>query len=401
MRVVKFGGSSVATPILIHDIAKYLKSIVVNGEKLVVVVSAMGDETDVLVNLASQIVNKPCGRELDQLLATGEIRSISLLALALNTIGVNAISLSAQQVGLFAEGDYQNAKVQNINVQCINEKLEEYDILVVAGFQGINSNDEVVTLGRGGSDTTAVALACALGVECEVYTDVYGVYSTDPRRCKNAKKLDNISFDEMIELSTLGAKVMHNRSIMLAKKYNTNVYVAKSLSDVKGTLIMNKESIGTIKESNNITAVTVQDEVLRTTVDYDNKVNIKIEKQILSMLNENKINHDMISQVNIENNNYFTFVTPMEQKDLVCDLMSRFGLLEIKVKHDIYSRISIVGCGLKESGGMISEILDLFDKNSINFYQISTSDLSVSFLISFDDLDSALNKIMEKFNLVD
>jgi len=236
--ILKFGGSSVATTEKIMDIAKYLKKRCDNGEKLIVVVSAMGKTTDGLLAMASDLSSNPDRRELDQLMAVGEQTTIALMTIALQEIGLKARSFTGAQAGIQTTGIHTKSQVERIKIELIGAALEELNVAVVAGFQGIDDHGNVTTLGRGGSDTTAVALAAAFHGKAEIYTDVNGVYRTDPRVYPQAKKIDTISYEEMMEMSALGAKVMEMRSVELGKKYQVPIYVGQTLSDGGGTLIM-------------------------------------------------------------------------------------------------------------------------------------------------------------------
>nr|DAD54173.1 TPA_exp: Aspartokinase [Clostridium autoethanogenum DSM 10061] len=235
--VQKYGGSSVGTPEKIKNVAKTVVSRVENGDSLVVVVSAMGDTTDDLIALSKKITDTPDKRELDALLSTGEMMSCALLAMAIKDLGYDAVSYTAYQIGIKTSGQYGKSLICDINGEKIKKSLDEGKVVIAAGFQGINDKGDITTLGRGGSDTSAVAIAVKLKGSCEIYTDVDGIYSVDPRKYKDAKKLDEIDYEEMLELSSLGAQVMHSRSIELAQKYNIPVYVGLSNSDIRGTVI--------------------------------------------------------------------------------------------------------------------------------------------------------------------
>ena len=246
--VHKYGGTSVATTEKIMNIAKYLGSVKDAGNDVVVVVSAMGKTTDALIKLAREITDKPDSREMDRLMSTGEQQTIALLSIALQTLGYEAISLTGAQAGIKTSGHYMKNKIDGINGKEIKEHLSEGKIVVVAGFQGINEAGDVTTLGRGGSDTSAVALAAALGGRCEIYTDVDGIYTIDPRIYKKAKKLPVISYDEMMELAFLGAGVMEPRAVELGSKYGVEIYVGKSLGEKNGTIITSVEKVKENKE---------------------------------------------------------------------------------------------------------------------------------------------------------
>ncbi len=398
IKVLKFGGTSVATPKKIIAIAEYLYKRISEGEKLIVVASAMGKDTDTLIKYAKEVSKKPTGRELDQLLVTGEVRTISLMAMALSNLGVKALSLKADQLGVYAQGDYQNAKIHDIDISFIKESLKEYDALIVAGFQGLNYKNELVTLGRGGSDTSAVAIAGRLGVNCEIYTDVDGIYSTDPRICTNAKKLDYISYEEMNELSSLGATVMHNRSITLASKFNIDVYVGKTLSEENGTIITNKTR--KTMEENLVTAVATEKDVLSISVRFDS--GSEIENIIMQLFAEKNINIDMISQVYSEQETNFAFTCSHEDDIKVSEVISK--IKENKaVKHiqtKSYAKLSVVGLGMRDASGVVGRVFQTLRNFRVNFYQVTTSEISISMLIKKEDLEVAVNSIVNEFGIV-
>ncbi len=399
IKVLKFGGSSVATPEKINAIAEYLYKRICKGEKLVVVASAMGKETDILIKLANEVSKKPVGRELDQLLVTGEIRTVALMAMALNNLGAKAMSLKADQLGIHAKGDYQNAKIHDIDIDFIKENLNEYDALIVAGFQGVNYKNELVTLGRGGSDTSAVAIAGSLGVACEIYTDVDGIYSTDPRICPIAKKLDYISYEEMNELSSLGATVMHNRSITLASKFNIDIYVGKTLSKERGTVIMNKDK--NTMEQNVVTAVATEKEVFSISIRFESGSDI--DNIIMQHIAESKINIDMISQVYFEQETNFAFTCSQDDADKVSEIISKIkenkAIKHIQTKS--YAKLSIVGLGMRDASGVVGRVFNALRDSKVNFYQVTTSEITISMLIKKEDLNVAVNSIVNEFGVVE
>ncbi len=404
VKVLKFGGSSVATPTKIKDIANYLKTRVTDGEKLVVVVSAMGKETNELVALANEVVDIPSGREYDQLLAIGEIKTTALMSMCLNGLGVNAKSFTASQLGIYTVGEFQSSKIEDINKETIKKELELNDVLVVAGFQGVNNKGEVTTLGRGGSDTSAVAIAAVLGVDCEIYTDVDGVYTTDPRLCPNAKKIDYISYEEMNELSSLGAKVMHNRSITVASKYDVNVYVGKTLSNEKGTWIMNKNKLPMVEE-NVVTAVAVEEDVLSTS--FKIATNPELEKHIMDIAAKHKVNIDMVSKVYFddETNIAFTCKKSDERKleASIEEITSHKRVSDNIYKYStkIYNKLSIVGLGMRDASGVIGRLFDSLNAANIKYYQVTTSEISISLLIDQENTKEAVCAVMEEFGVVD
>ncbi len=397
VKVLKFGGSSVATPEQINAIAEYLKKRINGGEKLVVVASAMGKETDVLIRLANEVSDNPRGRELDQLLVTGEIRTVALLALSLNNIGVKAKSFTADQLGFMAEGDYQNAKIQEIDADYIREQLETFDVLVVAGFQGVNKYHELVTLGRGGSDTSAVAIAGKLGVDCEIYTDVDGIYATDPRICPTAKKLDYISYEEMNELSSLGANVMHNISITLASKFNIIVYVGKTLSDKRGTLIMNTGMM----EQNAVTAVAAEKDVVSISIRFDTAA--QIDHVVMDLITDNKINIDMISEVYFDNETTFAFTCSQDDAVKVGEIISVIrqnpAVKHIEIKS--FAKLSLVGLGMRDTYGVVGRTFRVLRDQRIKFTQVTTSEISITMLIEKEDLERAVNCVMTEFGVTE
>ncbi len=404
VRVLKFGGSSVATPTKIKDIANYLKTRVLDGEKLVVVVSAMGKETNELVALANEVVDVPSGREYDQLLAIGEIKTTALMAMCLNSIDITAKSFTASQLGINTVGEFQSSKIDNINKANITKELENNDVLVVAGFQGVNQFGDATTLGRGGSDTSAVAIAAVLGVDCEIYTDVDGVYTTDPRICPKAKKIDYISYEEMNELSSLGAKVMHNRSITVASKYNVNVYVAKTLSNEKGTWIMNKNKL-TMVEENVVTAVAVEEDVLSTS--FKIATNPELEKHIIDIAGKHKVNIDMVSVVYFDDETNFAFTCKKaDQRKLesaIEEITSHKRVTDNIYKYNTknYNKLSIVGLGMRDASGVLGRLFDSLHDANIKFYQVTTSEISISLLIDIENTKEAVCAVMEEFGIVE
>lgn len=322
--VQKYGGSSVGTPEKIKNVAKTVVSRVENGDSLVVVVSAMGDTTDDLIALSKKITDTPDKRELDALLSTGEMMSCALLAMAIKDLGYDAVSYTAYQIGIKTSGQYGKSLICDINGEKIKKSLDEGKVVIAAGFQGINDKGDITTLGRGGSDTSAVAIAVKLKGSCEIYTDVDGIYSVDPRKYKDAKKLDEIDYEEMLELSSLGAQVMHSRSIELAQKYNIPVYVGLSNSDIRGTVIKGVDSMNL--ESKPVTGLATSDEDAAITLtNIDNDINII--SNLFEKIAEKRVNVDMISQtapVSGKVNISFT-VPKVDLKDCLTILKSYFN----------------------------------------------------------------------------
>lgn len=397
--VQKYGGSSVATLEKMNKIADAVIKRKEEGVNVVIVVSAMGKTTNNLIEMAKSISEQPPKRELDMLMATGEQVSISLLSMVFQEKGYDSVSLTGFQAGIKTEGVHTKNKISEVDVDKIKRYLEEDKIVVVAGFQGMNTSGDITTLGRGGSDTTAVALAAKLKCVCEIYTDVDGIYSVDPRLFPNAKRLDFISYEEMMEMSCLGAKVMEARSVELAYKYNVPIYVASSHQKGKGTYIkeFDKEM-----EHKVITGLTVSDDVLMETI---NKVPYSSENisDIFSRLASQEVNIDMISQTSSSDGYVnISFTTSKEDESTVDAVMKEFAKkvpgVEVKKDTDI-TKISVVGMGMRNESGVASKIFKLFSDNSINFKQVTTSEISISYIINSSDKEKVVNIICETFKL--
>lgn len=396
--VMKFGGTSVASVEKMQDIAKFVRSRRETGENIVIVVSAMGKTTDRLVEMAMNLSETPDPRELDMLLSTGEQQSVALMAMGLDAEGVAAISMTGAQAGIRTEGKYTRNRIANIDPSAIEAQHALGKVVVVAGFQGMNEAGDITTLGRGGSDTTAVALAAKLGFDCAIYTDVEGVYSVDPRIVPSAKKLDQISYEEMMEMAALGAGVMEPRAVEIGKKYGVPIYVAKSLSDKAGTWIDEGEAM----EKKLITGLSVSGEILMVTVE-------KIPNDpgavasIFQALQEQEINVDMISQT-----------APMEGTvaiSFTCEVGDREGVRQAihKIKHDginvqarlqgDITKISVVGIGMRDTSGVASRMFQLFAREGIPFFQVTTSEISISYTIPSDRKQAAIQSIAKEFEL--
>lgn len=400
MRIVqKYGGTSVGTIEKIQNIARHLKGLKENGNDLVVVVSAMGKMTDELIQKAKQINPTPNRRELDRLMSTGEQQTIALLSMALHAEGIDAISLTGFQAGIKAEGLYTKAKIKDISVDRIENHLEEGKVVIVAGFQGYNEDGDVVTLGRGGSDTSAVALAAALKCRCEIYTDVDGIYSVDPRVYKEARKLDEISYEEMMEMSNLGAGVMEVRAVELGKKYGVEIYVARSLGNIKGTLIKERESN---MESKVITGLSINENILMVGIKNIPNSPQSIA-QIFGELGKAHVNVDMISQSLLNKDTLdLSFTCPLTEEDLFDNAVNKIKLFlkEVVVtkKSDLI-KVSLVGIGMMSHSGVAATIFQLFAEENINFYQVTTSEISISYTVDKENKDKAVNVLSKEFNL--
>ncbi|KRQ87363.1 Aspartokinase [Caloramator mitchellensis] len=393
--VQKYGGSSVATPERIKKVAQSVIDKKKQGNDVVVVISAMGDTTDELIDLAKKITDHPDKRELDALLATGEMVSSSLLAMAIKSEGYDAISMNAFQIELLTDGTHGKSLIEDINEEAILSRLSEGKIVVVAGFQGISMEGDITTLGRGGSDTSAVAIAVKLNGICEIYTDVDGIYSVDPRLYKEAKKIDEISYEEMLELSSLGAQVMHSRSVELAQKYGIPIYVGLSCSDIKGTYIKGVEEV----ENKPITGIAVSDSDVAITLR-----NIEFDTNLLSDIFEavasKKINVDMISQTAPINDLVnISFTIPKDDLRECLSVIKPFYTKEDIIIDEDITKFSVVGIGMKTTSGVASKIFKIFKQNDIEVKMITTSEIRITCAIKQEDKLKAVNLVAREFGL--
>lgn len=384
--VHKYGGTSVATTEKIMNIAKYLGSVKDSGNDVVVVVSAMGKTTDALIRLAHEITDKPDLREMDRLMSTGEQQTIALLSIALQTLGHEAISLTGAQAGIKTSGHYTKNRIEDINGKDIKEHLSKGKIVVVAGFQGVNEAGDVTTLGRGGSDTSAVALAAALGGKCEIYTDVDGIYTIDPRVYKKAKKLPVISYDEMMELAFLGAGVMEPRAVELGSKYGVEIYVGKSLGERNGTIITSVEKTKENKEMEQkvITGVSINENMVMINVE-EIPTNAQNVYEIFEKAEANGINIDMISQNDVTSHHgSFAFTCP--KTDIAAlekigeEIESEFPQTSFIINPYV-TKVSVVGIGLISNIGVAAKMFKILSENDISFHQVSTSEISISLVV--------------------
>lgn len=397
--VQKFGGSSVANAERIFNVAGRIAETYDNGNSIVVILSAQGDTTDELIEKAHEINPNPSKREMDMLLSTGEQQSVALMAMALQKMGYNAISLNAAQVGIATTSVYSNAKIKSIAKERILSELENKKIVIVTGFQGINKFDDVTTLGRGGSDTSAVAIAAALRADlCEIYTDVDGVYTADPRIVKNARKLDEIGYSEMAELASLGAKVLHTRSVEVAQKYNVELVVRSSLTRDKGTVVKEDSKV----ERMLISGVTSEKEqVIITIRGINNKPGRAFE--IFSILEKHNISVDIIVQSNGANNMAdISFTVAESDKDETIKILEAhreaISAKDITFE-DKVAKVSIVGAGMATHPGVASLMFEALYDAGVNIKMISTSEIKISVVVGENDVESAIVAIHDKFNL--
>lgn len=395
--VQKFGGSSVADAKKVENVADIVTSAKKNGNDVVVVVSAQGDTTDILIEKAKEINKNPSKREMDVLLSTGEQITISLLAMAIEKRGFSVISLTGWQAGFKTKSNHTNARIIKIDTTRLKSELEMNKIVIVAGFQGIDKLYDITTLGRGGSDTSAVAIAAALHADlCQIYTDVDGVYTADPNLVKNSKKLEEISYDEMLELATLGAQVLHNRSVEMAKRYNVDLEVLSSFKNVKGTKVKERVNM----EKLLIRGVTKDDYTARIAL-----INVPDESgyayHIFSLMGKNGINVDLIVQsYGSKSKKDISFTVPLDSMELATKILKenqeRLQIEDIKVS-DSVSKVSIVGAGMQMNPGVAAKFFEALYNANINIHMISTSEIKISVLIDKKDSSTAINSIHDAF----
>ena len=397
--VQKYGGSSVADIDRIKNVANRIKQRKDKNDDIVVVVSAMGKSTDNLIAMAKSLSQNPDKREMDVLLSTGEQVTISLLSIALNEMGIKAVSLTGAQAGIKTDGIHTKNKIVDVDDERIRKYLSHGNVVIVAGFQGINENDDITTLGRGGSDTTAVALAAKLNVVCEIYTDVDGIYSVDPRLYKKARKIDSISYEEMMEMACLGSKVMESRSVEIAARYNVNLYVASSMNDERGSFI--KEYDETM-ENNPITGMSITDDVLMVT--FENiEVKSHYVSKIFNYLALENVNVDMISQTSpVKGRVSVSFTIPQSDEMTMDKIAKEFEKLDDKISYDKnvdVTKLSVVGYGMRNQSGVAAKIFDIFAQNDIDFMQITTSEISISYIIESKDKQKAVEILSKELEL--
>ena len=393
----KFGGSSVADRDHVFNVARIVADTRHAGNEVVVVVSAQGDTTDDLIQKAAEITDTPSLREMDMLLASGEQISVSLLAMALSKLGVQAVSLTGWQAGFMTDRAYSKARIRRIDTERVESELARNRVVVVAGFQGLNRMEDITTLGRGGSDTSAVAIAAALHADlCQIYTDVDGVYTADPRLVPRARKLDEITFDEMLELASLGAQVLNNRSVELAKKYSVNLEVRSSLTDLPGTIVKEVTDV----EGMLIKGVAKDKDVAVISILEVPDVQGASFK-VFSLMAQKKINVDIILQSSgKEGHKDVIFTVPLGDAETALALLEenrqRFGCRDIVVDKDV-AKVSIVGAGMQSHSGVASRMFEALFEANINIRMISTSEIKISVLIAKADADRAVNAIHDAF----
>jgi len=405
--IQKFGGTSVATAKKIKRAAGRAIAARQRGDNVVVVVSARGKTTDELVTMAREITDRPPAREMDQLLATGEQISIALMAMAIHAQGYGAISFTAGQVGLVTDSVHTKARIQEVNVERMDREFAAGNIVIVAGFQGIDANQNITTLGRGGSDTTAVALAASLkmagerDVICEIYTDVDGVYTADPRKVPRARKLDMISYEEMLELASLGAGVMHSRAVEFGKKYDIPIHVRSSLNDSEGTMIT--------KEVASMEGIVVRGAALtkdlakvtiRTVPDTPG-VAARIFHQIAAA---NVVVDDIIQNISSDGQTDMSFTVALSDADQVAEVANRLvreiGAQAVEFDKQV-SKVSIVGVGMRSHTGVAEKMFKALAEAKVNIQMISTSEIKISCIIDREAAEGALLAVHDAFQIND
>ena len=399
--VKKFGGSSVADKERIFNVARRCIEDYEKGNDVVVVLSAMGKTTDGLIAKAHEINPNPPKRELDMLLVTGEQVSVALMAMAMSSLGVPAVSLNAAQVVLHTSSAYGSAKLKRIDAERIRHELESRRIVIVTGFQGINKYDDFTTLGRGGSDTTAVALAAALHADvCEIYTDVEGVYTADPRVVPNARKLAEVSYDEMLEFASLGAKVLHNRSVEMAKKYGVKLVVLSSLTRAEGTIVKEETKV----ERTLISGVAADASVARISVlGVENKPGITF--RVFNLLAKNHINVDIIIQsVTEPGKKDISFTVAKtdlsDTMDLLRENRESLTAREI-VSEEGVAKLSVIGAGMCSNPGVAAKMFEALYSADVNTEMIATSEIRITALIDERDVKRAMRAVHDAFDLAD
>lgn len=399
--VKKFGGSSVADKECIFRVAERCIEDYKKGNDVIVVLSAMGDTTDELIDKAKTITPNPSKREMDMLLTTGEQVSVALMAMAINSLGVPAVSLNAFQVAMHCTSTYGNARFKRVDAERIRHELDYRKIVIVTGFQGINKYDDYATLGRGGSDTTAVAIAAALHADaCEIYTDVEGVYTADPRIVPNARKLDAISYDEMLELASLGARVLHNRSVEMAKKYGVQLVVRSSLNREEGTVVkevvkLEKMLISGVASDKNTSRISV--------IGVDDKPGVAFK--IFNTLAKKGINVDIILQsVGREGTKDISFTVAQDDLKYTLEVLeeNKEALTIKEINHkDTVAKISIVGAGMMSNPGVAAKMFEALFNAGVNINMIATSEVRITVLIDEKDVERAMIAVHDGFGLAD
>lgn len=393
--VQKFGGSSVANKARLENVARIITEKYLQGNEMVVIVSAQGDTTDDLIEKANEMSPNPPKREMDMLLSTGEQISASLLAISIHAMGIPVISLNGWQAGIHTDSKYSSAKIKSISEERIRNELDQHRIVIITGFQGVNKYDDITTLGRGGSDTSAVAVAAVLKADlCQIFTDVDGVYTADPRKVPNAKKLASISYDEMLEMASLGAQVLCNRSVELAKKYNVNLEVCSSFNNVPGTRV-GKESANVEKML--VTGVVKDTNVSRISIKYIQDMPGEAFK-LFNLVGQKNINVGIIVQsIGRDGTKDISFTVSRDKREETIKLLSEVYPADAVTYNDDVAKVSIVGAGMQTNAGVASKMFEALYSVGVNIHIINTSEIQISVLIDLKDADIAVAAIHDAF----
>jgi len=398
--VQKYGGSSVATPEKIKRVARRIAKEVRKGQKLVVVVSAMGKTTNQLIEMAGKISESPLEREMDMLLATGEQVSAALLAIALNDLSIPAISYNAFQLEMVTTRTHNNARIRDIKLGKLQKELEKHDVVVVTGFQGITDEGHITTLGRGGSDTSAVAIAAKYGSRCEIFSDVAGVYTCDPSIQAGARKIEYITYDEMLELASSGAKVLHSRALEIAKKYEVDLYCGSTFSNERGTSVVHR--LPEWLEQPVVTGITSDPHQIKVTLgNLPNDTEV-LGRIFVALAREN-INIDMISTVNDNGHLHLTFTFISGNFEIVRKTLDNVlkGIQGWKFStDDQVVKVSVVGVGMQSTTGVAGRFFSTLSKSGINLLGTTTSEIKISVLVHRIDEEQAINALAEEFDLL-
>jgi len=398
--VMKFGGSSVGDAERMKRVAQRIVEKKQEGHQVVVVVSAMGDTTDDLIDLAKQITDRPSAREMDMLLTTGEQVSVALLSMAVQQLGVYAVSYTGWQVGMITDDNHGKARIKDIKPKRILESLQQDHVVIVAGFQGMTEEGQITTLGRGGSDTTAVALAAAIKADlCEIYTDVDGVYSTDPRIVKHARKLDAISYDEMLELANLGAAVLHPRAVEYAKQYNVNLVVRSSFNHNEGTLVKEEAAM---EQGIVVRGIAYDKNVARISIQGVQDVPGILAKVFTALANAN-IDVDIIVQSGVYNGTAdFSFTVSLDDvdraKSVIEGIRDQVPYREITSETNLV-KVSIVGAGMVSNPGVAAKMFEVISQQGVNIKMVSTSEIKVSCVIDVAHLTEVILALHSAYGL--
>ena len=395
--VQKFGGTSVADTSALKIVAERIIDRKKQGYEVVVVPSAMGSSTDELIDLANELSAKPTPREMDMLLSAGERITMSLLSMHLNSLGHSSFSLTGSQAGIITTSRHGKAEIEEISGERVREGIERGDIVIVAGFQGFNRDTrEITTLGRGGSDATAVALAAALGAEkCEIFTDVEGVFTADPRIIDSAKLIDEITYDEMLEMSSSGAGVLMARSVEFGRRYNVPIIVKPTFSEGSGTIVKDK-----VMEQAIVSGVTHNDKEIKFTL-FGVPDQPGIAGKVFGPLSQNGVIVDMIVQnVSKESKTDISFTAPLEQKSEVENILENLST-ELEAEgadsDPNIARVSLIGAGMKAESGIASKMFSILGENKINIAMISTSPIRISCVVNKDDMQKAIDSLHKEF----